>query len=532
MGQVVATHSKDSERVELELVLTALAHTPRLGSFLRYISERYFENRINEINEYNIATEVLGRSRSAFDASRDSIARVEAHRLRKRLKEYYESDGKWHEVQISLPPGSYVPVFTHRAPSPEMAFEPRPQADDHETERVSSTPLGEAEEAQVSAEIGIVQTSHPEPPALRKRTLLYITASFAALLVLSLVAVQFLSRSKSSNPPVVATLQQNDAAQPLLQNTAQVPLRLLAGYDGTPKIDGTGAYWQADRYFHFGGSWDRPKGFVARTSDPMLFEHSRNGEFSYDFPLRAGVYELHLYFVASEPATNNASTFTVYINGERVLGGFDINSDALGANIADERVFRDVSPGSNGLLHIGFTSERATPSLNAIEILPGIPHQQLPIRIVTQPTSLTDHSGQLWHADNYYMDGYTSTKRANISGTPDPDIFAAERYGHFTYAIPVDTRDRYTLILHFAESYFGPGASGVGGEGSRVFRVLCNGNTLLDNFDIYKEAGSLRALTKTFYHLKPTAQGKLDIAFEPIWNNATVSGIEVLDESQ
>jgi len=55
---------------------------------------------------------------------------------------------------------------------------------------------------------------------------------------------------------------------------------------------------------------------------------------------------------------------------------------------------------------------------------------------------------------------------------------------------------------------------------------------LLDNFDIYKEAGSLHALSKTFYHLKPTAEGKLDLTFEPIANYATVSGIEVLDESQ
>ena len=151
------------------------------------------------------------------------------------------------------------------------------------------------------------------------------------------------------------------------------------------------------------------------------------------------------------------------------------------------------------------------------------PHRQLPIRLVTQPTSYTDHSGQFWHPDNHYMDGYVGTKRMKIEGIPDPDLFAGERYGHFTYAIPVDTRDRYTLILHFAEFYFGLGEAGGGGEESRVFRVLCNGNTLLDNFDIYKEVGSLHALTKTFYHLKPTAQGKLDITFEPIANNATVS---------
>jgi hypothetical protein len=204
----------------------------------------------------------------------------------------------------------------------------------------------------------------------------------------------------------------------------------------------------------------------------------------------------------------------------------------MGTKIADERVFRDINPGSDGYLRLDFTGDRVTAAVNAIEILPGTPHRQLPTRIAMRPTSFTDHGGQFWRPDDYYLGGYASVKRVSISGTPDPDLFDAERYGHFSYAIPVDTRDRYTLILHFAELYFGAKASGTGGEGSRVFRVLCNGNTLLDNFDIYKEAGSLHAITKTFYHLKPTAQGKLNIMFEPMVNNATVSGIEVIDESK
>jgi hypothetical protein len=115
--------------------------------------------------------------------------------------------------------------------------------------------------------------------------------------------------------------------------------------------------------------------------------------------------------------------------------------------------------------------------------------------------------------------------------SPDPDLFASERYGHFSYAIPVDTRGRYQLVLHFAEHYFGSGAPGNGGVGSRTFNVICNGETLLANFDVFKEAGSLREVTKTFHHLKPSPQGKLNLTFEPIVNNATISGIEVLDES-
>ena len=60
---------------------------------------------------------------------------------------------------------------------------------------------------------------------------------------------------------------------------------------------------------------------------------------------------------------------------------------------------------------------------------------------------------------------------------------------------------------------------------------MCNGSTLLDDFDIYKEVGSVHPLTKTFPHLKPTAQGKLNLTFEPVINNATIYAIEVLDES-
>jgi hypothetical protein len=76
----------------------------------------------------------------------------------------------------------------------------------------------------------------------------------------------------------------------------------------------------------------------------------------YDIPLRPGVYEVHLYFVASDPAGEKLSTFSVDINGVPVLQRFDVNSDALGDNIADERVFRDVSPAKDGILHLRFAS--------------------------------------------------------------------------------------------------------------------------------------------------------------------------------
>jgi len=532
MDQVATSKWKDSECAELELVLVALARTPRLESFLRFIAERYLQNRINEINEYNIATEVLGRSKNSFDASRDSIARVEAHRLRKRLREYYETEGREHVVQISLPQGSYVPAFTRRASSPPMRSVPELQDDVNLVENLPSALIADKQEAPVSSKTGIVQAGYSKLRTFRKQTLLFVMAGIVALFLVFFGVVRFSLRSKSSDRlGSVASLPLN-AARPSPQDAAQIPLRLLAGYDGNPKIDGAGEYWQVDRYFHGGAAFQRPNSPVLKTSDPMLFDHWRTGDFTYDIPLAPGTYELHLFFIASPQDDPKSSYFNVSLNGQPLLSPFNIGDDALGANIADERVFKDIHPDKDGFLHLKFFMDRSSATLNALEILPGLPHRQIPVRLVAQQSAVMDHNGNLWHPDDYYQGGTLSDPPRQVNDTPDPNLYTQERYGHFTYTIPVDTRSRYTLILHFAELYWISNPWDRVGVGSRVFRVYCNGSTLLDNFDIFKETGSLHPLTKTFNHLRPSPEGKLDLTFEPITNQATISAIEVIDESE
>jgi len=532
MDQVFASHSRTSERAELELVLAAFSRNPRLANLLNFLADRYFQGITDEINEYNIATEVFGRSKTAFDASRDSIARVEAYRLRKRLKEYYEKDGKAHDIQISLPSGSYIPAFTRRFSSTQTTSAPGPLADEHEVGDLSDAFVEDAQATLGAPETEAVESSDSGKPAPHKRALLYVAAGILAFLILSLGAARFFSRNSSGHEADANLSRPQSVAQLTSQDSAQVPLRLLAGYDGTPRIDSAGVYWQADRYFHGGGAFRRPDALVERTSDPMLFEHWRTGDFIYDIPLAPGPYELHLYFVATPPSDFKTAFFNVNINGQPLLRSFNISADALGANIADERVFKDIYPDKDGFVHLKFFMDRSAPSLNALEILPGLPHRQLPIRLVMQQAAVTDHAGNTWHPDNYFLNGTLSDPPQQIGGTPDPGLYAQERFGHFAYSIPVDARGRYTLVLHFAEHYWIPSRSDSVGVGSRVFRVYCNGTTLLDNFDILKEAGSLHALAKTFYHLRPSLEGKLDLTFEPIENYATVSAIEVIDESE
>jgi hypothetical protein len=501
----------EAERAELARVVQALGKRPRLARLMQYMGEKVFSGESDYLNEYNIATEVLGRSKAVFNAGEDSIARVETHRLRKRLAEFYDSEGKDHSVQVSLPPGTYVPRFSHK-PEPERA-------------------TGVATAGQTEA-----PQSAPEPipgsfeSGRRISRWLYLVSATALAGILLVVFVYFRTGPSNNSGSRMTTAGSAPGSKPAGGEIASSAVRLLAGYKGPPKIDSAGTTWYSDQYFSGGTPYQPSLGPIARTSDPFLFERFRTGDFSYSIPLKPGTYELHLFFSTPVPI-DVSTTFNVDLNGKRVLGAFDVNSDALGTNIGDERILRDVSPDKDGFLHLVFSGGSGSPFLNALEILPGTPHAQLPIRIIMQTRPSTDHEGRFWHPDNYYMGGRLGSTPQPIVNSADPDVFSGERFGHFTYALPVDPRGRYTLILHFVELYFGPGTPGKGGTGSRVFDVICNGQTLLSKFDIYKEAGSLHEIAKTFSHLQPSPEGKLNLTFEPVVNNATVSGIEVLDES-
>jgi hypothetical protein len=510
-----SSQSPDTERAELAVVLDALASNPRLANLLQFLADRYFQGKTAEITEFNIATEVFGRSKKAFDGSTDSIARVEAHRLRKRLKEYYEEEGREHDILISLPYRSYVPAFIHRSTSAAVPGIPEVHAQARER-------------ADLSAE-----TESAGLRIFRERAWVFTFAAIAVVLLASYGTFRLVSRHNSGNSRQTASAPRPDTNQsPTPANAAHAPIRLLAGYEGSPRVDSAGASWEADRYFSSGTPLQRPGALVAGTSDPMLFEHWRTGDFSYNIPLAPGPYELHLYFVASPQDDPKSSFFKVSANGTSLLEAFNIGLDVLGPNIADERVFKDIYPDKDGVLHLQFAMDRTAPLLNALEILPGLPHRQLPVRLVTQRAAVTDQSGNLWRPDNYFQGGMLSDPPRLVSGTPDPNLYAQERYGHFTYSIPVDTHGRYTLVLHFAELYWVPDPNHAIGVGNRIFRVYCNGSTLLDNFDIYKEVGSMHALTKMFHHLQPSTEGKLDLTFEPIVNYGTISAIEVIDESE
>jgi adenylate cyclase len=98
------------EHLEKVLASSSFAGAPRVQQFLRFVAEETLEGRADEIKESVLAFHVFGR-RSDFDSHSDSVVRVHATHLRKRLREYYQVEGLHDGVVIELRPGSYVPAF-------------------------------------------------------------------------------------------------------------------------------------------------------------------------------------------------------------------------------------------------------------------------------------------------------------------------------------------------------------------------------------------------------------------------------------
>jgi hypothetical protein len=538
----VATLGESRQALREVLDSKTFRQAPGHARLLQYLCTKALLADPQEVTEYTIGLDIFGKT-SDFKEKKGSTVRVEVHRLRKRLTQYYGNEGTHSRVRIVIPVGQYFPEFQIWQTNGEgvPAEDEAAPADGMLEEEAAAAPgAGDLPPAAATAgaEAGGWPHEAPVVPDSRPRRIQFGNPAIAALLIIVLGGIAWFARRSGGAKETPAQNPVRSAGyRPAAAAGATVPVRIMSGYSGAPHTDPSGFVWSEDRYFDGGRAWqpqDQPP-FLPRTNDAWLFRQYRTGEFSYHIPLPPGVYELHLYFVEHKPSLEpgggeNVGTFSVDINKERVIPYLDVDSNAMGPNIADELVWRDVKPAADGKLHIGFQGVNGVPFVSGVAVLPGTPRQQLPIRLVAQERPFRDRLGRLWQPDNYYSNGRSLLRDPSVAGSPDPGLFSGERYGHFSYALPVDVRGRYTLNLHFAEFYFGPQRPGGGGTGSRVFKVMCNGQLLLDDFDVFAAAGAHHALIKTFRHIAPTAQGKLNLTFEPVKNYAVISAIEVLEE--
>lgn len=115
----IAAHPNELEgpiRRELEALLNEppLESSNRLKRFLRYIVDETLEGRSARLNGYTIALDVFDKGED-FDPALDSVVRVEASRLRRRINQHYAETARAPDVRIALPKGTYVPTFERAA---------------------------------------------------------------------------------------------------------------------------------------------------------------------------------------------------------------------------------------------------------------------------------------------------------------------------------------------------------------------------------------------------------------------------------
>lgn len=117
-----AKKSNEIVRAELREIVQsrAFAQGNRLVRFLRFVVESYLSGETERLKETIIGIEVYDRPPD-YDPKVDSIVRTEARRLRKRLEEYYEAEGRYSRVIITIPTGGYIPRIDLRPLSiPEL----------------------------------------------------------------------------------------------------------------------------------------------------------------------------------------------------------------------------------------------------------------------------------------------------------------------------------------------------------------------------------------------------------------------------
>ena len=320
-------------RAELDQVLESAAFrsTKRCSDFLRYVVEHTITGPNGALKERLIGVELF-QLPPDFDPGQHTIVRVTANEIRKKLAQYYLTEnGRRHPVRIELPSGSYKAGFMWDVPATETLAPPR---------------LGR----------------------LTARNIAY-----AAVAVFVLVGGFFAGRWREAK--AVSSNAWSVSNRVPVPNTAPAggDVRILVGSTSS-YADRSGRIWSPDRFSSGGSVRFRPSERIFRTLDPDIYRRQREGDFRYDIPLRPGSYELHLYFaetgladfISAESSGEGQRIFHVGVNGRRILELFDVVADSAGANIADERVFRNVTPAEDGILHLSFESARGSPVLSGI----------------------------------------------------------------------------------------------------------------------------------------------------------------------
>ncbi len=125
----------DAELVEHQLAsILASPHfksAKQMQNFLQYIVRKTLAGKGENLKQYTIAVETLGFPVD-FDSDTNPVVRIMAGRVRDRLEKYYDNEGVNDPLVITVPKGSYTPLFekkarTHQLPKAKKGHSKTPK---------------------------------------------------------------------------------------------------------------------------------------------------------------------------------------------------------------------------------------------------------------------------------------------------------------------------------------------------------------------------------------------------------------------
>ena len=117
MDETLLDGDKRWELVQRIIASEGFQRALQLRSILKYTSKLAILRPDNVPGEFEIACNVLGR-REDFNPANDNIVRAQFSHLRRKLEHYFETEGKAEPLILTIPKGSYIPVFVpHQTPT-------------------------------------------------------------------------------------------------------------------------------------------------------------------------------------------------------------------------------------------------------------------------------------------------------------------------------------------------------------------------------------------------------------------------------
>jgi hypothetical protein len=250
------TEAEKREALAAVLNSQTFGRSAQLRAFLSYVCEREIAGRTEDLTEYQIAVEVLGRPKD-FNLTEDSSVRNRAYELRQRLEKYYSSEQPEPGVRIEIPRGGYVPYYIRRdAPAAAPA---KPALTDHK--RRWSVPLtllvvGAAAVLLIGAALGFL-LAQPRQPAVLREAWGPLAEPGDDLLIsvatsLHMIVRQHISQHANRFPAPPELIQQYGATRPLDQN---LPLYMEPAQLSVPLAELAATAALSNTRAAFGGSY-------------------------------------------------------------------------------------------------------------------------------------------------------------------------------------------------------------------------------------------------------------------------------------